>query len=103
MNLAARTAFCLATLSTSLPTARGADADAPAAPNRPKLEFRWLEDEPIKGVTLAEGVQTTCRTDVSYPHRSAVLTAKAVAEARLTHLNLGGSDQYLVDFQLTKE
>lgn len=72
-----------------------------------KVEFKWLENRPIKGVTEEKGFQTTCGPELSYAHKAAVLTNKDVAGTTLHHHDLSRSglsaENYMVEFHLTDE
>jgi hypothetical protein len=71
-----------------------------------KIEFRWLEDRPIAGVTLERGLKTSCGEELSYPHKTAILTNAdlAWAEAK-NHGSVMGvpGDHYLVKFRITEK
>lgn len=81
-------------------------------PVTPKVtvEFRWVEEKPIEGLTEDEGFRSTCDPmGIVYPHRkpALVLTPAEVAEARLTRHDFSGSggpgELYSVTLHLTKE
>lgn len=81
--------------------------EQPAKP-KAKVEFRWLEDKPIKDLTDEKGFQSTCWPDrLSYAHRKPVLTHKDVFGTRLNKIDFSGNglpgDHFMIDFDLTKE
>ena len=85
-----------------------AAADAPPArPSaKPKVEFRWLERKPIKGVTEDKGFRFGYGPeDIFYPHKTPVLTGDAVARTRVSTRDLGSGltwrYHYSVDFEFT--
>lgn len=86
-----------------------AAAQAPPArpPAKPKVEFRWLEDKPIKGVTEDKGIRTSCGDELSYPHKTPVLTGDAVAGTRVSKITFNPTtnpqDMFSVDFELTAD
>ena len=87
---------CLLVIATAV-------GQQPAA--APKVEFRWLAEKPIKGVTEENGIRTTCWPDLAYPHLKPVLTNTAVAGAVLKTYDFstnGLSVRYMVEFQLTE-
>lgn len=91
----------VATVSAQEPPAR------PEAKAKPKVEFRWLESGPAKGLTEEKGVRTTCGPGLAYPHLKPVLTVKDVAGTRITSFVINGfggpRESFTVHFQLTKE
>ena len=83
-------------------------AVAPAGGQEPapraRIEFRWLEPVPIKGVT-GDGIRTTCGETLSYPRLAPVLTAADVASATVTAQDFSRSspllgELYTVTFHL---
>jgi hypothetical protein len=71
-----------------------------------KVEFRWLEDKPIKGVTDEKGFPVTCGNELWYPHLKPILMNKDVAEARFIvndKRNGASIENYEVKLLLTKE
>lgn len=102
MTSVARVAVALALCSVGVPTALSAE---PPAKPKAKVEFRWLEDKPIRGVTEEKGFRTTCDDALSYAHKSPVLTGADVARARVasnTYINSAGpSEDFRVEFRLT--
>jgi hypothetical protein len=97
-------ALWLASCAAAVPPAQG---EEPRGRLKPKIEFRWLESTHIQGVTEDWGVQMTCAPERSYPHKTAVLTAKDVAEARLCQADFSSSglpsELYMVSFRLTEQ
>jgi hypothetical protein len=93
--------------SAGLPIAVG--QQPPPARPKAKVELRWVETQPVEGLTEEKGFQSSCDPqDKVYPHKkpALVLTAAEVAEARLTRHDLGGSGlgvNYMVALHLTKE
>lgn len=69
-----------------------------------KVEFRWLEDRPMKDLTDAKGFQTTCGPELSYAHKKPVLSNIDVAEATIKNhgsiMGLSG-DHFTITFRLT--
>jgi hypothetical protein len=97
-----RIAQCAFLLAAGL-TAATAFGEDPKAPPKAKVEFRWLSDKPVKGLTEEKGFQTSCYPDLSYPYAKPVLTNADVAGAVLkTHdfTKNGLGVQHSVDFQL---
>lgn len=84
-----------------------APAAGPAARPKAKVEFRWLETEPVKGLTEEWGVPVMCGPVLMYPHKQPVLTGKDVAEARLSKTDLSSSglpsELYMVNLHLTEQ
>lgn len=79
-------------------------------PGKAKVEIRWVEWKPVKGVTEVEGFQSSCDPkDIVYPHQkpALVLTPAEVAEVELKEHNLSSSGlaraNYMVTIHLTKE
>jgi hypothetical protein len=71
-----------------------------------KIEFRWLEDRPIAGVTLDRGFPTTCGEERSYAHKTPILTNDDLAWATATnHGSIMGlpGDHYSIEFRLTEK
>ena len=103
-----RVALGLAVCSAGAPAAEGQE---PPAKPKAKVELRWLETRPVKGLTEDKGFQASCDPkDIVYPHKkpALVLTAAEVAEAPLTkHEFSPGSgwppELYTVKLHLTKE
>ncbi len=83
-----------------------ASADEPVENGRARVEFRWLESAPIEGVTTAEGIQTTCGDELSYPHLEPILTNDDVARAELKEYDFSASGlpgpQFSVSLHLTE-
>ena len=52
-----------------------------------KVEFRWIEDNPIKNVTEEKGI-IAWENDLMYLHKNAILTSNDVAEAILSKNDL---------------
>ena len=81
-------------------------AESPALP-KAKVEFHWLEDRPIQGVTEEKGIHTSETGELSYPHLKPILTNEDITAVRVTATKFGAgataSEQYMLDFQLTKE
>jgi hypothetical protein len=94
-----------AMLALCLTVSPGAVQAPPAQPKAgAKVEFRWLEPHPVKGLTEATGLRTTCGEELSYPHKVPVLTNTDVLAAGFeTHAAVMGvpGDHYLVTFDLT--
>jgi hypothetical protein len=65
------------------------------------VEFRWIEPQPVEGLTEDKGSPTECGGKDWYAHLKPVLTNKDIAAARLTHLHVANADQYSVEFTLT--
>jgi hypothetical protein len=86
---------------------RAAFAAESPAPPKAKVEFHWLEDRPIPGVTEEKGIHTSETDELSYPHLKPILTNEDITSVRVTTTKFGvgatASEQYLLDFQLTKE
>jgi hypothetical protein len=99
-----RIALWLAVCSALLPAARGQE---PAAKPKAKVEFRWLEGKPVKGLTEDWGVPVMCGPVLAYPHTKSVLTGKDIAEARLGEADFSSSGLpsklYMVSFRLTEQ
>lgn len=95
-------ALCLAVYSVLTPASRGEEPPAKA-----KVEFRWLENKYVKGLTEERGVQITCGPQRAYPHNKAVLTSKDVASTRLSKCDFSSnglpSELYMVSFTLTEQ
>ncbi|MBY0229219.1 MAG: hypothetical protein K2W96_08085 [Gemmataceae bacterium] len=75
-----------------------------APPNPPaRIEFRWMEWKPVKGLTVMKGEQTSCAPDsLAYAHLKPVLGNAAVASATLNTIEWSGvGTQHMVDFRLT--
>jgi hypothetical protein len=108
MTRSARIALCLAACSAGF-LAANAQVPPPRekAPARVKVEFRWLEDAPIKGVTEEKGIQTTCGPELSYPHREPVLTNKDIAGVAVKNHDFSRSglpgDHFMATFTLTAD
>ena len=85
-----------------------AGREPPATP-KARVEFRWVEDRRIEGVTEDKGFQMTCDPkSVGYAHTkpALVLTAADVIEAPLSTHDFRGSGSgvvYSVTLHLTKE
>ena len=86
-----------------------AAAQAPTAqpPAKPKVEFRWLEDKPVNGVTQDKGIRTSCGDELSYPHKMPVLTGDAVVRSRVSKITVSAAtnpqDMFMVHFELTAD
>jgi hypothetical protein len=97
------------TLGIAVLTASGLFLAAEEPKNKAKVELRWVERKPIKGVTEAEGIPASeAEGDVVYPHTkpALVLTNKEVSEAKFTKHDLtknGLGVNYMVTLHLTKE
>ena len=80
-----------------------ASADEPAG--KARLQFRWLAEKPVKGLTEEKGIQTSCGPDLLYPHLKPVLTGADVAEATLKQHDFSKSgltgEHYSVNFRLS--
>jgi hypothetical protein len=103
MALHTRIAVTLALCSSIVSMAPGQE---PPDTKKTKVEFRWLEDKPIKGVTEDNGFRVTCGNELWYPYLKPILVNKDVAEARLTvndARNGASIENYEVKFLLTKE
>ena len=105
MPTLAQIALLLATLFAA---SAAAFAPPPAKPKeKARIEFRWLENSAIQGVTEEKGIRTTCGDELSYPHSKPVLTNVDVAGTRLTNTDFSrnglSGDHFMVHFQLTKE
>jgi len=81
-----------------------APAQEPAQP-KARVEFRWLEAKPVKGLTQEKGIQTTCGDELSYPHLVPALTNKDVALTVLKNHDFSAAglpgDHFTVTFHLT--
>ena len=102
MSSRSRIALCLTAYSIAAAVASGQE---PAAPPKAKIEFRWIEDAPIKDVTEDKGI-TPWENEVMYLHKKPILTAKDVANASLSKIDLtanGLGVLYSVKLQLTEE
>jgi len=76
----------------------------PSGKSKPKVEFKWLEDSPVKELTEEKGIKTTCGFELYYPHKKPVLTNTDVASARLrNHGSVMGipGDHFTVTFEFT--
>ena len=92
-------------LALCLIVAPVASGQEPEANPKAKIEFRWIEDKPIKGVTEEKGI-TPWEQEVMFLHKKVILTSKDVAEARLSKIDLtanGIGVLYSVKLQLTEE
>lgn len=77
-------------------------AAAQAGP--PAVEFRWLENRYVEGLTENAGRAVVCGGRDWFPHKKPVLTGSAVASAKLGSIpDWPGGPHYLVDFTLTAE
>lgn len=83
-----------------------ATAEEPAAKPQSQVEFRWLEDKPIAGVTDEKGISISETGELSYPHKKPILTKEDITEVRVTKTTFNQStglrDQYTLSFHLTK-
>lgn len=77
---------------------------APPANPKAKIEFRWLADEPIKGVTEEKGIRTSCYPELSYPYIKPILTTVDVESTDLHQVDFSGmgKPQYSVTLKLTE-
>ena len=83
-------------------------ADAEVAGGAAKVEFFWLESQPIEGLTQAKGFQISCDPDdLAYAHLKPVLTSRDVAGTKMTNsdfkVNGLPGDHFMINFELTKE
>jgi hypothetical protein len=97
-------------LAMLLLTGKFAIAAEPAAMSKVKVEFHWVEEARVDGVTEEAGFQSSCDPDsLVYQQCKPVLTLtpKHVAEVRLTHHDFSrsglSSENYTVTFDLTEE
>lgn len=68
------------------------------------VEFRWLEDRYVEGLTEKEGRAVVCGGPEWFPHKKPVLSGSAVASAKLGSIDgWPGGPHYSVDFTLTAE
>ena len=91
-----RIALGLAVCSACAPAAAG--REPPAAP-KAVVEFRWVEDRRIEGVTEDKGFQSSCDPkSIVYMHKkpALVLTAADVTEAPLSTHDFRGSGSGVV-------
>lgn len=58
-----------------------AGAQDPKPKERAKIEIKWLAAKPVKDLTEAKGIQTTCGPELLYPHLEPVLTNADLASA----------------------
>lgn len=86
-------------------TAAAAQPPPARPPAKPKVEFRWLEDKPVKGVTEDKGIRTSCGDELLYPHKELVLTGDDVVKARVTKITFNAlsnpQDMSTIHFELT--
>ena len=77
----------------------------PVVKPKAKIEFRWVEDNPIKDVTEENGI-IAWEDDLMYLHKDVILTSKDVSEAILSKNDLtanGIGVVYSVKLLLTDE
>ena len=84
-----------------------ASGQEPSDKPKPKVEFRWLESQPIPGVTEEKGIRTSCGDELSYLHKQPILTNMDVAEVRLSKIDVRQDgilqEQFMIHFHLTAE
>lgn len=108
MTWSTRIGLCLAAAAAGL-TAAPAQVPPPRekAPAKARIEFRWLEDAPIKGVTEDKGIQTTCGPELSYPHKTPALTNADLAGVSVKNHDFSRAglpgDHYVATFTLTAD
>lgn len=101
MNVWTRMALGVALCGTGI---SATFADEPPAKVKAKVEFRWLENKSIPGLTEEKGIQTSETDELSYPHLEPILTNVDIAEVRVSKVKLGTlGDQFTLNFELTKE
>jgi hypothetical protein len=61
--------------------------ELPAKP-RTKVEFRWMEEKPVKGLTEDKGTAVSCGPVLWYLHKQPILTSRDVAGATLWETDL---------------
>lgn len=104
----------LLTLALALPAAAQTTVVQPMSPpaaDKPKepakIEFRWLEEVAIEGVTDAKGIINSCGGEPKFPRLKPVLTNADIASAKATHVEFAMSDipgeNHTIDFEFTKD
>ncbi|WP_425618185.1 hypothetical protein NA78x_001884 [Anatilimnocola sp. NA78] len=77
---------------------------AVAEPPQAKVEMRWVETKRVEGLTEVQGFQSSCDPDsIVYPHKkpALTLTAKTVADAKLTKHDFSNSGLSSQDYSVT--
>lgn len=80
-----------------------AAAQAPTAQPPLKIEFRWAEEKPTRGVTDEKGLDLSCTDKKVYLHTEAVLSNADVAQAQLRKANARPEEKYFLEVTLTRE
>lgn len=75
----------------------------PATVRKAKVEFRWLEANPVEGLTSQKVKMSCAEDDYRYAHIKPVLTHTDVAKARMSKLDYPGLGVlYSVHFRLSR-
>lgn len=75
----------------------------PAAKPKLKVEFRWADYTPTKGLTEEKGIDLSCTDKKAYLHKKVVLTNADIAKALLTKANAAPGEKYNIEAYLNKE
>jgi hypothetical protein len=81
-----------------------ADGQEPLPKPKAKVEFRWMEQKPVEGLTEDRGTVVSCGPVLWYLHKESILTNRDVAGAALRETDLRDRNQgvhYTVELRLT--
>ena len=95
-----RVAWALAVFLFCVAYAAGQE---PPGKSKLKVEFRWADDKPTKGLTEDKGIDLSCSDKKYYLHKSAVLANADISKTRLTKANAAPDDLYIIEAYLCKE
>ena len=75
--------------------------EAPPKEAGPKIEFRWLEDKPIPGLTEEKGIHISETEELSYAHLKPILTNADIVGVKVSSVKFGGTNDPNEHFMLT--